>query len=456
MAHLADTLPWKLLAAQFQFSSPPEAPASSLYLSFKPNQKTDIKTFTASFEQTISQYTYRARQKYPKAYPAPELDHTLLDERIVRKISSTVYRWRCNSSQCDSGWYHLVPDNWMLFKCTKTLCPHQSDAHVRFSYGDFDFDCRCPLPARETKTHAFLREPPLVSEDEDKDFDKVNNAALFNLQVVKTLLLFGEMDPLLRISAHPAVQYKSWIQICANDCETEVGVCLLFQYALRSYLVLNILSCFPQLFGAESDYRDTAIYQRTVYDCTASSVSDVCMHLHRDFYGIPDGLFDRGNFLVTQYREWPALSRLVEIQKEERARADRSCLNPWIYEDDFPYGNVPLQAMLNCQSKKPDHLPTASEVAEISAILRQLSLPEELTWPILDYAYGGSERRLPIAHDPLHPENKDELAKYLDQCWELMVNCTMFAEAVGKPIYWKPEVLVCLSDMFTGVTGKRL
>ncbi|KAF9886702.1 hypothetical protein FE257_011216 [Aspergillus nanangensis] len=410
MVHLADMLPWKLLAAQFQFSSPPEAPASSLYFSFKPNQKIDIKTFAASFEQIISQHAYRTRQKYPKAYTAPELDHTLLDERIVRKISLTVYRWRCNSYQCESGWDRLVPDNWMLFTRTKTSCPrqdyvkytitpcpHQSDAHVRFSYGDFDFDCRCPLPARETKTHAFIREPPLVSSDEDKDFSKVNNAALFNLQIIKTLLLYGEMDTLLRISAYPAVQYKSWIQIWGNDCETE-------------------------LFGAESDYRDTAIYQRTVYECTESSVSDV----------------------------------LVEIQKEERARAGRSGLDPRIYEDEFPYGNDPLQAMLNCQRKKPNDLPTASEVAEISAILHQLSLPEELIRPILDYAYGGFERRLPIAHDPFHPENKDELAKYLDQCWELMISCTIFTEAVGKPINWKFEVMTCLKETFTGVTGKRI
>ncbi|KAL4866750.1 hypothetical protein BDV12DRAFT_172392 [Aspergillus spectabilis] len=38
--------------------------------------------------------------------------------------------------------------------------------------------------------------------------------------------------------------------------------------------------------------------------------------------------------------------------------------------------------MLNCQGEEP-YLPTASESAEISNILRQLSLPEELTQPIL-------------------------------------------------------------------------
>lgn len=48
--------------------------------------------------------------------------------------------------------------------------------------------------------------------------------AFFNLEVVKTLLLYSEIDPILRVCAHPRVQLERWWTCGGCFCEVSIAI----------------------------------------------------------------------------------------------------------------------------------------------------------------------------------------------------------------------------------------
>jgi hypothetical protein len=57
-------------------------------------------------------------------------------------------------------------------------------------------------------------------------------------------------------------------------------------------------------------------------------------------------------------------------------------------------------------------------------------------------------RRLPVEHDPLHPENREELGKYLKFCWALMVRCEVVARVIGLDLDWEDMITKSLVQSF--------
>jgi hypothetical protein len=56
---------------------------------------------------------------------------------------------------------------------------------------------------------------------------------------------------------------------------------------------------------------------------------------------------------------------------------------------------------------------------------------------IADYV---PKRTLPIPHDPFHPENKDELDKYLGHCWQILVSCELLSRKLGCGMDGYPKI----------------
>ncbi|KAL4953499.1 hypothetical protein BDW69DRAFT_4060 [Aspergillus filifer] len=81
----------------------------------------------------------------------------------------------------------------------------------------------------------------------------------------------------------------------------------------------------------------------------------------------------------------------------------------------------------------------------------------ELSLDIIDLAgHNKPQRRLPVAHTPLHPENKQELDKCLIYCWLTLVRCNMFAQALGIGIKLKAEVIHSLRRVVGVPPGRML
>jgi hypothetical protein len=65
---------------------------------------------------------------------------------------------------------------------------------------------------------------------------------------VKSLVLHGGMDAVLRACALPHVGFKAWQDVRECQCVLEfVGWNQLYELALEAYLALNVLYCFPEL-----------------------------------------------------------------------------------------------------------------------------------------------------------------------------------------------------------------
>jgi hypothetical protein len=123
-------------------------------------------------------------------------------------------------------------------------------------------------------------------------------------------------------------------------------------------------------------------------------------------------------------------------------------------EPEFPYGQVPFEVFLNSTKTIP-YLPSASDIHRVFNILGSKVLPPELVLPILKMAgYDKAERRLPVAHDPFHPDNREKLKKYLTFCWLTLVRCNMSTQELKVKIDWKREVLDSLL-LSVGLPGRE-
>jgi hypothetical protein len=198
--------------------------------------------------------------------------------------------------------------------------------------------------------------------------------------------------------------------------------------ALLPYIGLNVIHCFPETWDLasgktdEKDYRRMRIYQYMLKHCTLSgTTSEVATHPHRQFFGIEDG----------QFHVKPKLRdpRLNFIGR-------------------YPYGLVPFEEFLNCETQT-ENKPRLSDILQVQEILRNQGLPIELVINIMAEAEYAPRGRLRVPHDPFHPENRDELDKYLKYCWQLLVRCDMMGCALGREIPWQELICSAMVQLFS-------
>lgn len=192
MAHQAHNIPWSLLASNLEWKTPTPWNyfATNLYPRMKPNQANDLTYFVNAFVKNLEEHSACERKKYLTHYDAPEPSDVILDDATVKKISPTIFRWRLDS--------RCLPDTCAI---RRTPVP---------KHGIFRSPrvCKCEaLPREERLMSAFLRDP----FDDPEYHMRMNTDAHFNIKVVQTLMIYGEIDPILRICAHPGVHLKFWL-----------------------------------------------------------------------------------------------------------------------------------------------------------------------------------------------------------------------------------------------------
>ncbi|KAL4907782.1 hypothetical protein BDW74DRAFT_112569 [Aspergillus multicolor] len=502
MAHQADNIPWQVLAANLRYHPYQQQPADFVWR-YTQTHARDIEQFAETFVRYLHEDTVTERAKFPATYDTPNPNDTLIDDATAKKINGTVYRWRKAMSE---NW--LVHDDPSVqWNGANALCPHTPEA--RDTPPDSETSayispspistCSCPLPVAECKVSAFIRR---YRGNDCHRFYEVNQNAFVNIEVAKTLIIHGKMEPLLRTASHPQNDYASWVGVTECHCKPEkLGWEALYRSALDAFLTLNIIACFPELWDSEcmkengemggswgtlmeDEYRNTALYQRLVQRCTWPGESIVPTYPHLDFFGIPErhprnAYFEFDGALA---REWPAL-RLVAEKERQRQRQEEEKMeklrSPGLvaFGDEqkaekkklekeksqrvraargkFPVGQVPYDVFLNSTTPVP-HLPSAHDIQQVSEILYKKGLPPELIQPIMAMAdYDTPQRCLPVPHDPFHPDNRDELTTYLASCWGIIVRYNMLAQELGIKMHWKLEVLDSLSRT-VDMRGNRL
>ncbi|KAL4805378.1 hypothetical protein BDV18DRAFT_140788 [Aspergillus unguis] len=461
MPHQAHGIRWDALSENLKYRSADlykgGGTPCDLVWQFKPNQGKDIAHFAESFVRNLDDHTKTQRKQYPAEYEPPNRDEVIIDERLARKITPVIMQAR------EKGTWDA------------RLCPHQDDISEalrkddprrrQVQTDDMEYACSCALPFKERRAAAFLRG---YVQNDCYQFYNTNGAAYLNLKVMMALLLYGEMDPILRICSHPEADYANWRdQRLCYDVSLYVGWNWLYKRALDAYLGLNIIDCFPELWDPGSgcrrqddrsaqdleiadEYRNTAFYQRVLYSATKDSVAVIPTIPHQQFFG--DSGDDHSSFNIKLAHRWPALTKLTEGKKLSR----RNMLvdsNP----DEFPFGLVPFDVSMNCQDGERPYLVSADDIAQVREVLYEKGLPMELVLHIMDFAgLKTPQRRLLIANDPFHPANREDLDKYMRFCWLTLVRCNMLAQASGCDINWKAEIFNRLDEFVGTPPGRKL
>lgn len=206
MAHQAHNIPWNVLAGNLKPVFPQvhdlrKDDASNFYFRLKPQQSKELKYFITAFAKNIEAHTRCERSKYPATYTPPSRSDILLSDGVVKRISSGV-GWFLRRPKFDSEAGTRIPACRRITNLSRgsgRLCPHED--------GSQGFECGCAIPFKERKADAFLRE---YIPNPCYEFFDINLHGFYNLEILKLLLQYGEMDPILRICAHPDVKILTW------------------------------------------------------------------------------------------------------------------------------------------------------------------------------------------------------------------------------------------------------
>lgn len=400
MAHQAHSIPWHTLADNliFRHCSPRNLGVTNLYLrKARSHQNEELRYFIIGFVRALSSYSVIERRKYDASPVAPALDEEVISPDAVRKMAGTILRYKGRENTNDS--------------------PRSLDD---------------VLSTYERTVQRFISD---TQPGEGDMHDGIRDVC----EQTKTMLLYGEMDLLFRLAAHPSVWFsRLWDEsIYANA--GGFGLSKLKDSALQAYICLNVISLKPELYDAKSreafireeigarrtalsselyDYRLTAAYQQTLMCCTGTSIVvrhyEVHTFPHRDFFGIPCGMY----------------------RSESSERLQRS-----------PLGTTPLSGLAEPLFRGV-HVASRADFAQVLNLLRAKRLPSELALEIMCAADYTSVGRTYVRDDPLHVANAKELKKYLSYCWKLLVRLDMLWSASGMRIDWEAEVAHAVRILF--------
>lgn len=175
-----------------------------------------------------------------------------------------------------------------------------------------------------------------------------------------------------------------------------------------------MLYCFPETWDAaagkteDNDYRNSKSYQKMLTKCILDHSSpSVVQSPHRLFFGL-------GNDHLSRHRH---------------------------------FGTLPVNQFLDLKRSAIDK-PNVAEVFLVRAILIARGFQVEIAVKILRFMDYEPKRRITIPNDPFHPSNKEELIKYLNYCWKLLIFCEVMANALDKHIDWREVVSQCVLELW--------
>lgn len=408
-------IPWNLLTSHLQYAfanTDDKQGATDLFPQFEEGQGHDVNAFVKKFAQIIEERSKVERKKYPDRYDPPDMDTILLDDDLVKRISPALYRLRLHK------WIDGETHKGDVFYNSK-LCSHEEN----------DGMCTCPVRYEERKASSFLRQK---KDNGCFDFYEINNLGYLNMEVVKTLLVSGDMEPILRACAHPDNDLQTWWSLASCECGAEfpsLGWDHVYERALDAYICLNVLYCFPMIqdhHSDEQDYRRTRCYQKLIRENGILGTEAIRL-LHLEFFGIG----------ANQFSAYPRAREGGQFEHLGEGLRGRDL------ERSYPYGLMHIQDFLEFETVA-SHLPTESEVIHVTWMLGEKGLPVEISSSIMELADYEPRRRLKVPHDPFHRDNKAELERYLSCCWNVLIRCDILGKALGEPIDWDACLTKCL------------
>ncbi|CAG9949090.1 unnamed protein product [Clonostachys rosea f. rosea IK726] len=447
MGHQADRIPWESLASslEWQFEAECCFGATNFHPRRLDSRQESFMQFVNTLSARICECARQERLKFPERDQSPSPEDVVISDRVAQKLNPTIETWR-RDRELRCKLYLMDEPEWEQL-------PNPADRgdfeRMLYQRGHDGMEYRQVLPIDQRKMKAFLYEH---TTSECRTLFETNGPALFSAEVAKTLLMRGEMGTLLRICSHPEAVVRTWrdaprcgcSKIGCYDPSEEIGWRRMHTSALMSYIVLNVLSYFPDQLGKgsqypapEKDYRHSKAYQNMVIQATEHRwTADVTQLPHRLFFGLERG-------------------QLSPVPKKTDDGPGDGDISP-----EYPFmskGFMPYDQFLNCQSGAKGHLPTAVDIAQVRAgLINQTQLPPELVNDILVEAdYDAPQSRLRVPHHPFHADNAEDLKTYIEYCWAILVRCEMVAREMGEGVGWHNDITRVVNACFNCYRGPK-
>ncbi|KAF5654952.1 hypothetical protein FHETE_11248 [Fusarium heterosporum] len=433
MAHQEDRLPWRALASVFELNETNSCQRQAYNIHIRDGQDTreTLTQFLDAFIKNATVDASRERKRYQEKYHVPDTDEVIITDEMARKITPTVQRWN--------------PDKPVLYnrddKSTRIprqggLCPHKDEFEP----------CFCALPYKERKMAAFERK---YEPNDCYQFHKHNAMSFRNLEITKSLLLHGEMEPILRSCSNGDGLLKSWWELSQCQClPPTVGWDMMYKLSLKMYMTLNILYCFPETWDKDGipidDYRNLKSYQKAVRSATKSGcISEIAAYPHRDLFGIEQGQFNAypRPFYIPRWKDSfmkeGTFSFFDDLDLESSSNNEDAENTEKKYDlEYYPYGLMSYQDFLDFE-KPVGYQPHSTDIPAVRQILCHKGLPTELADAIMAAGSYTPARGLLIAGEPFHPTNRAELDQYLENCWQIIIRCIMVGMEMGEAMPMK-------------------
>lgn len=221
MAHQAHNIPWDVLASSMYWSpaGPFHGVAHDLYPSFKPDQGKRRTHFARAFAKIVDEHSECARKKYPEKYDPPRSTDVIIEEKTAAKVLSILRPWQQSLEE-------RFIDREEKLSCSGKICGH-------FDNGG----CRCPLLPHEHRIASAFCRPH--GDAPCYQFLDIHFDGFYNLQVLKTKILYGEINPILWACAHPEVAIGTWWEVdeCGCGVSDDQALNLIFGSDLFKFLV---------------------------------------------------------------------------------------------------------------------------------------------------------------------------------------------------------------------------
>ncbi|TLS29325.1 hypothetical protein PpBr36_02154 [Pyricularia pennisetigena] len=442
--------PWGLLTSHFEFatSHPDHGDITNFYPRHKPDQGKDLNKFVELLAESLKTSAAQERAKYAESYDDPDPNDIVIPESDFVEIEVPFRRWHLSCTTVGTPYclqnrvppqHELMPLSVRRFKHAGVALPRSGDGGAVICTHVGDYNCRCLPRFEDRRMSTFLR---TYQRNDCFEFDEVNGDSFYGLELLKALILHGNMETVLRICTHPQVDFLSWWDAQMCYCTgPDVALGQMCRDTLRAYIVLNLIQRgFPErcvrLSGEKAksdeeersdtsaDYLRTRTYQSLVHDLTVSdTMTQIPLFQHMEFFGIRDDNF----------RTYP--------RKESQ----------WKVQDDhfYPLGRVGYKEFIGLDfDTDPPYMPSAAEMETVRSVLSVKGLPTELVDMVLDLAEYDETRVLSIPHDPLHELNTDQLEEYLAWSWQTLLRFDMLARAEGDEMPWDMLIANCLLESF--------
>ena len=168
MAHPQKDIPWDKLGSNLAWSTSNPDKNPDIRLISKPTTEADLSYFIAACVEAIQKASQPRNRKTPNYETSPEWEDIIITDAIVNRVVPTVRR---------------------------TL------NDIEFYFGDEYKGCKELIPRQEREAFAFLR-PYTPNYDyrghaDIAGYPVAPDAAFYNTELVKVLLLHGEIDAII-------------------------------------------------------------------------------------------------------------------------------------------------------------------------------------------------------------------------------------------------------------------